>query len=87
MEWTVQEREAEGGKGGRNWQTEVRIAFPRLGEVRAVLNLAGEGVAVSLVAAEEQTTALLSEGAGRLQENMEGAGITLSGLTVRHGGV
>lgn len=87
MEWTVQEREAEGGKGGRSWQTEVRIAFPRLGEVRAVLNLAGEGVAVSLVAAEERTTALLSEGAERLQENMEGAGITLSGLTVRHGGV
>ncbi|WP_298434098.1 flagellar hook-length control protein FliK [Geobacter sp.] len=86
MEWTVQEREAEGGAGGRNWQTEVRIAFPRLGEVRATLTLAGEGVAVTLVAAEEQTATLLAGGAKRLRENMEGAGITLSGLAVRHGG-
>ncbi|WP_298271805.1 flagellar hook-length control protein FliK [Geobacter sp.] len=86
MEWKVQEREAEGGAGGRNWQTEVRIAFPRLGEVRATLTLAGEGVAVTLVATEEQTVTLLSGGAERLRENMEGAGITLSGLAVRHAG-
>lgn len=87
MEWKVQEREAGGrGEGERTWQTELRIALPRLGEVRATLRLAGEGVAVSLAADEEETVAVLAGGGERLGEKMEGAGIRLSGLTVRHGG-
>lgn len=86
MEWTVQEREAEEKGQERKWQTELRIEFPRLGKVRATLMLAGEGVAVNLVTADEETAAVLTKGSGRLVEHMEGAGIRLSGLAVRHGG-
>lgn len=87
MEWKVQEREAGGGgREERPWQTELCIAFPRLGEVVATLRLTGEGIAVNLVAAEEETVAILAKGEERLRENMEAAGIRLSGLATRHGG-
>lgn len=85
MEWTVEEREADGGgRGERSWLTEVAVELPHLGAIRAVLRVAGEGVAVHLVADDDRTATALATGRERLEDGFGAAGIALSGFTVNH---
>jgi hypothetical protein len=86
MEWKVEEREADGRGCGaeRNWQTEVVLDLPRLGTVRATLNLGGMGVSVNLAARHEETVSAMKEGRNRLEEALDAAGIRMAGFRVSH---
>jgi len=85
MEWTVEEREAEGGTGERCWQTVVAVELPTLGGIRATLRSGKEGIAVMLAAEDGGTAEILAAGQGDLQERFGAAGLRLGGFTVRDG--
>uniref|UniRef100_A0A831TZL6 Flagellar hook-length control protein FliK n=1 Tax=Geobacter metallireducens TaxID=28232 RepID=A0A831TZL6_GEOME len=85
MEWQVEEREAEGGKGERGWQTEVAVELPTLGGIRATLRSGKEGIAVMLAAEDGRTAEILASGQGGLEERFGAAGLRLGGFTVRNG--
>jgi hypothetical protein len=85
MEWKVGEREAEGGKGERSWQTEVAVELPNLGGIRATLRSGKEGIAVTLVAEDGRTAEILTAGQNGLEERFGAAGLRLGGFTVRNG--
>ena len=85
MEWKVEEREAEGGKGERSWLTEVAVELPSLGAVRATLRSGKEGIAVTLVAEDGRTAEVLAAGQNGLDERFGAAGLKLGGFTVRNG--
>ncbi|MBT1074800.1 flagellar hook-length control protein FliK [Geobacter grbiciae] len=85
MEWKVEEREAEGGKGERSWLTEVGVELPSLGAVRATLRAGKEGIGVTLVAEEGRTAEILAAGQNGLEERFGAAGLRLGGFTVRDG--
>lgn len=85
MEWKVEEREAEGGKGERSWLTEVAVELPSLGAVRATLRAGKEGIGVTLVAEDGRTAEILAAGQNGLDERFDAAGLRLGGFTVRDG--
>lgn len=85
MEWKVEEREAEGGKGERSWLTEVAVELPSLGAVRATLRAGKEGIGVTLVAEDGRTAEILAAGQNGLEERFGAAGLRLGGFTVRDG--
>jgi len=85
MEWKVEEREPEGGKGERSWQTEVAVELPNLGAIRATLRSGKEGIAVTLAAEDGRTAEVLSAGQNGLEERFGAAGLRLGGFTVRDG--
>ncbi len=85
MEWKVEEREAQGGKGERSWLTEVAVELPNLGAVRATLRSGKEGIAVTLMAEDGRTAEVLAAGQNGLEERFGAAGLRLGGFTVRDG--
>lgn len=85
MEWKVEEREPEGGKGERSWQTEVAVELPNLGAIRATLRSGKEGIAVTLAAEDGRTAEVLAAGQNGLEERFGAAGLRLGGFTVRDG--
>lgn len=85
MEWKVEEREAEGGKGERSWQTEVSVELPKLGSIRATLRSGKEGIAVVLAAEEGRTAEVLASRQDGLEERFGAAGLRLGGFVVRDG--
>lgn len=85
MEWKVEDREAEGGKGERTWQTEVTVELPTLGGIRATLRSGREGIAVLLAAEDGRTAEILASGQSGLEERFGAAGLRLGGFTVRDG--
>ncbi len=85
MEWKVEEREAEGGKGERSWQTEVSVELPSLGAIRATLRSGKEGIAVVLAAEEGRTAEVLASRQEGLEERFGAAGLRLGGFVVRDG--
>lgn len=87
MEWTVAEREAGRNRSGgreRNWETSVTINLPHLGPVTAQLTLDGSRIAIKLCAGINESVALLENGRARLTEQLEGAGLTPTELSIQH---
>lgn len=85
MEWKVEEREAEGEKGERAWQTEVSVELPTLGAIRATLRSGKDGIAVVLAAEEGRTAEVLASRQEGLDERFGAAGLRLGGFVVRDG--
>ncbi|WP_306536405.1 flagellar hook-length control protein FliK [Geobacter sp.] len=85
MEWKVEEREPEGGKGERSWQTEVAVELPNLGAVRATLRSGKEGIVVTLAAEDGRTAEILTLRQDGLEERFGAAGLRLGGFMVRDG--
>ena len=87
MKWTVAEREAgrnESGGRERTWETSITISLPHLGPVTAQLRLDGGQVAVNVRAENSAIIPLLETGRTRLVEQLEGAGLTPSEMTIDH---
>ncbi|MFA7404307.1 MAG: flagellar hook-length control protein FliK [Pelobacteraceae bacterium] len=87
LEWTVAEREGERNQSGgreRSWETSVTINLPHLGPVTAQLTLDGARVAVRVAVEESATVPILEAGRARLGEQLEGAGLTPSELSISH---
>ncbi len=87
LEWTVAERDAGRNLSGgreRSWETSVTINLPRLGAITAMLNLDGKRVAVKISAETSTTVPILEAGRARLTEQMEGAGLDPSEMSISH---
>lgn len=84
VEMSVSEREADGSETGeREWETDLRLQMPVLGEISATLRLSGTGVHIALEAEKATTTAILLQGGAALKERLQTAGIELSGMVVK----
>ena len=87
LEWTIAEREAQRNKSGgreRSWETSVTISLPNLGAVSATLSLDGTRVAVKVRAQKGETVPILEAGTAQLAEQLEGAGLTPTEMSMSH---
>jgi hypothetical protein len=87
IEWQVSERESRRNKSGereRNWETAVTINYPNLGAVTAMLTLDGTSLAVKISAEKSAAVPLLEAGRMHLTEQLEGAGLTPSEMSISH---
>jgi hypothetical protein len=87
LEWTVAERNAGRNLSGgreRSWETSVTINLPNLGAVTALLTLDGTRVAIKISAENSSTVPILEEGRARLTEQLEGAGLDPTKMSICH---
>lgn len=87
LEWSVAEREAGRNKSGgreRNWDTSITINLPQLGPVTAKLTLDGTRVAIKLSVEQDESVSVLEDGKARLTEQLEGAGLTPTEMSISH---
>jgi len=87
LEWMVAERDAgrnQAGERERSWETSVTISLPHLGPVTARLSLDGTCVTVKVSAENSEAVPVLQAGRARLAEQLEGAGLTPSEMSIGH---
>jgi hypothetical protein len=91
MRWEIVEE--NGGQARQDgeaeqapWQTRLTLTMPQLGEVRAALRISGGELTLSLSTLSNEAAIQLANGGDGLRNQMEAAGLKLSGFTVgRHG--
>lgn len=87
LEWMVAERQAQRNKSGgreRNWETSVTITLPNLGPVTAMLSLDGTRVAVKIKTERGESVPILEAGKTLLAEQLEGAGLMPTEMSISH---
>jgi hypothetical protein len=85
LEWRIEEDSREEHRGVEAppaWKTSLRLALPRLGDVNAVLAVAGNDVRITLTAAAPDARSDLRAGEPALRTAFERAGLELRGLAV-----
>lgn len=90
VDWEIQreeiaEREANGELELPVWQTRLNLALPALGDVGARLRMVGKQVQVVFDADDAATAQLIEQYRSRLGSALEGAGLALASLLVKHG--
>lgn len=92
LDWKIErdridEREAATAEDQEaRWNTTLRLTMPRLGTVEASLSLNGNTLRLGLGTDSETAAADLRAQSAELLEALEGAGITLRSIDVKHGG-
>ncbi|KMJ52066.1 hypothetical protein ACG97_15595 [Vogesella sp. EB] len=89
VDWEIQreevaEREADGELELPVWQTRLNLELPALGGVGARLRMVGKQVQVVFDADDGQTAQLIEQYRSRLGSALEGAGLALASLLVKH---
>lgn len=84
MQWEIQgePEQQRQQQDERQWSTEVELALPKLGDVRARLVLGEGGLRLALHAADSTTVALFNHALHNLKNSLEGAGISLAAAVV-----
>jgi hypothetical protein len=85
MQWEIQgqpEHQAKQQQDERQWSTEMELALPRLGDVRARLVFAASGLRLTLHAADSATVDLFNQTLPRLKSSLADAGIALAAAVV-----
>ena len=91
MRWEIVEENSgqprqDGEAEQAPWQTRLTLTMPQLGEVRAALRISGGELTLSLSTLSNEAAIQLANGGDGLRNQMEAAGLKLSGFTVgRHG--
>ncbi len=85
MEWRIEEREAQGEvkEEAPHWRTELDLTLPRLGRIRARLDITPQGLELELAAALAEGLAEIREALPALAQRLEAAGLHPKGLTAR----
>jgi len=78
-------RQESGATPERAWHSAIRIALPELGAVEARLALRGNRLQLQVDAADTDAADTMRRAGASLATALEAAGITVDGLTVRHG--
>ncbi len=89
MRWQIEERPAHDDKevGAREWQTQLDLNLPNLGELNAVLKISPQGtISIALRAHSEHAANTLEAAGGKLSAAMEGAGLQMTQLWVSRDG-
>lgn len=85
MDWTIEERAAreQGSSDAQaNWQTQLHLVMPQLGEIGARLALHPTGLRLQLDAPDEATAKLFAREAPSLQQALESAGLSLIEMNI-----
>ncbi|MBI2277472.1 MAG: flagellar hook-length control protein FliK [Dechloromonas sp.] len=90
MRWEIGEdlndSHTKGDQEALRWQTRIKLALPRLGDIEVALNLrAGGEVSITLTADSDTSEASLRDGTQQLRRQFEAAGLNLTNLVVLHG--
>jgi hypothetical protein len=86
LEWRIEEESRQDHASVETppaWKTSLRLMLPRLGDVNAVLTVAGSDVRITLAAAAPDARSDLRAGEPALRAAFERAGLTLLGVAVR----
>lgn len=85
LQWSVTEREADpGDTQQRAWHSSLDLQLPRLGDVRARLQLVGKTVQI-VISGESMTTVLdLKASSNVLRDKLEAQGLVLAALEISH---
>lgn len=78
MQWEIEEHRPGAGRepdAPQCWNTQLRLELPQLGELKAVLNLGGDGMHIRLEAASAASAALLRHHRASLQAALAAAGV------------
>lgn len=89
LDWEIQredvaEREAAAAAEAERWTTSLRLTMPALGQVEAVLSIAGGQLQVRMATPHDDTAAHLRADLPRLARALAGAGLSVQGLEVKH---
>lgn len=90
MHWEIEEDRADSqgneASPGQQWHTRLKLALPGLGGVDAVMRLRTGGlIDISLVTDSDESRQRLAGAGEGLRQQMEDAGLKLTGLAVQHG--
>lgn len=85
MQWLVEER--PGGEAGEGdapqWQTELKLRLPRLGDVAAELRLSAQGLRVSLTTVSDATLGEMRAALPDLAARLRDANLNVTGLSAQ----
>ncbi len=88
MEWRVEHDQSGGGgsaaDGEARWKTTLSLSTPRLGEVRAAIQLSGGGVRIALATSVDASANDLRGATPALGQALASAGVPLLGISVKH---
>ena len=88
MDWEIErDGRRESGSGeedGANWRTALSLTTPRLGRIDAKLQLATDGVRITLATPYGASAADLRDAAPKLAEALAAAGVPLLALNIKH---
>lgn len=86
MRWEIEEekarREQASDETASNWQTQLRLTLPNLGEVDAQIRLQGNQITLALSAGDTGTRELLRTSTDTLRSQFDGAGLMLASVGV-----
>ncbi len=83
FEWDIEDQHSgnrEGQEGSDEWNSTLRLTMPRLGSVEAHLRLSPAGIALRLIADDDETVAALGGAQAALESALEAAGLSLTGF-------
>lgn len=87
MQWEIEEHQPGAGRepdAPQSWNMQLRLELPQLGELKAALTLAGDGVRIRLEADSAASTALLRDHRASLQTALATAGVPPAGIAIAH---
>ena len=87
MEWLVEEQPTQPGEGGnadgeRVWYSRLKLSMPHLGDVVVGVSLHGQSVSVNFQVARQGTAEQIRSHVGKLDTQLQAAGLKLSGSVV-----
>lgn len=88
MEWEIQRDAPDQNAPDQEppgWTTRLSLTTPRLGRVEASLQLGTGGLRITVTAADEASADNLRKNSAALVSSLDGAGVPLSNLLIRHG--
>lgn len=89
MHWQIEERDARdhsGAESASEWQTQLALTLPSLGEVGAQLRLSAQGIRIELTAAQSDTAQRLLQATAELKAGFDRADLNLVQLVVKQSG-
>ena len=89
LHWQIEERAPHEGEAdaAREWQTQLNLHLPNLGEVNALLKISAQGgIRIALTAHSPEVAQTLRAASARLNQNLETAGLQLIQLEVASDG-
>lgn len=85
MHWEIDEHQPGTGREPDlppGWNTQLRLDLPHLGELKAALTLAGEGVRIRLETGSAASAALLQDHSPSLRTALAAAGVPAAGIAI-----
>lgn len=89
LQWQIERRQGEPGSDApsdaeERWSTRLALTTPRLGPIRASINLGGGLAGLVIATPDADVAARLRAASPALEQALAAAGVTVSGIAVKH---